>query len=99
MAPNQVSPDTRIQPSGRQLVPYGKLTAVGNHPGGGALTTNGRWLWVLDAGRGRNDIRILDAAPALACKKGKKGAKCRKRAPKRTGRGEKRRPEDRRQDA
>jgi DNA-binding beta-propeller fold protein YncE len=81
-----IGPKNRIQPSGRQLSPTGKMTAVGNHPGGGALTTNGRFLWVLDAGRGRNDIRIIDAAPELACKKGAKGATCRKRAPKRTGR-------------
>ncbi|MEA2466005.1 MAG: hypothetical protein QOJ57_131, partial [Thermoleophilaceae bacterium] len=52
-------------------------------PGGGALTPNGRFLWVLDAGRGLNDIRIVDAAPELACRKGKKGDACRKKATKR----------------
>jgi DNA-binding beta-propeller fold protein YncE len=85
-APNAVGPQTRIQPNGRLLAPYGRLTQVGNHPGGGALTTKGRFLWVLDSGRGVNDIRIVDAAPALACRKGRRGAKCRKRARKRTGR-------------
>src|SRR3954447_20054989 len=85
-APNAVGPATRIQPSGRQLSPYGRLAPLGNHPGGGALTTNGRFLWALDAGRGRNDIRIVDTAPALACRKGKRGANCRKRAAKRVGR-------------
>src|SRR3954470_10481007 len=80
-----IGPKNHIQPSGRKLSPTGKLTPVGNHPGGGALTRNGRFLWVLDAGRGHNDIRIVDAAPALGCKKGKKGAPCRKAAPKRTG--------------
>src|SRR3954467_10709658 len=84
--PNAVGPCSRIQPSGPQLAPYGRLAQLGNHPGGGALTTNGRFLWALDAGRGVNDIRIIDVAPALACKKGKRGAKCRKRAAKRTGR-------------
>jgi YVTN family beta-propeller protein len=79
----RIGPDSRIQPSGRQLAPAGKLTQVGNHPGGGALTTNGRFLWVLDAGRGVNDIRIVDAAPELGCKKGTKGDACRKRAKKR----------------
>jgi YVTN family beta-propeller protein len=83
---SDVGPDTRIQPSGRQLAPAGKLTQVGNHPGGGALTKNGRYLWVLDAGRGRNDIRIVDTAPSLACRKGKKGDGCRKRAAKKRGR-------------
>jgi DNA-binding beta-propeller fold protein YncE len=73
-----------IQPSGRRLAPYGKLATLGNHPGGGALTTNGRFLWALDSGRGRNDIRIVDVAPELGCtQKGrhakKRRARCRKR--------------------
>src|SRR3954469_21329585 len=80
-----IGPKNHIQPSGRKLAPLGKLTPVGNHPGGGALTRNGRFLWVLDAGRGHNDIRIVDSAPALGCKKGKPGARCRKAATKRTG--------------
>src|SRR3954470_12699543 len=79
----RIGPETKVQPNGRKLSPAGKLTAVGNHPGGGALTTNGRFLWVLAAGRGLNDIRIVDAAPELACKKGTKGAKCRSKASKR----------------
>jgi DNA-binding beta-propeller fold protein YncE len=80
-----IGPKNHIQPSGRKLSPVGKLTPVGNHPGGGALTRSGRFLWVLDAGRGRNDIRIVDVAPAVGCKHGKKGKKCRKRAAKRLG--------------
>src|SRR6266480_3240203 len=80
-----IGPKNHIQPSGRKLAPTGRLTVVGNHPGGGALTPNGRFLWVLDAGRGRNDVKILDSAPALGCKKGTKGNRCRKAAPKRTG--------------
>jgi DNA-binding beta-propeller fold protein YncE len=80
-----IGPKNHIQPSGRKLSPTGKLTPVGNHPGGGALTKNGRFLWVLDAGRGHNDIRVVDAAPATACKKGKKGNACRKKAKKRLG--------------
>ena len=79
----RIGPASHIQPNGRKLGPAGKLTAVGNHPGGGALTTNGRFLWVLDAGRGLNDIRIVDAAPELACAKGTKGDACRKKASKR----------------
>jgi DNA-binding beta-propeller fold protein YncE len=80
-----IGPKNHIQPNGRKLAPTGKLTPVGNHPGGGALTKNGRFLWVLDAGRGHNDIRVLDAAPATACKPKKKGKKCRKLAVKRLG--------------
>src|SRR3954453_10364561 len=80
-----LGPKNHIQPSGRKLSPTGKLTPVGNHPGGGALTKNGRFLWVLDAGRGHNDIRVVDAAPATACKPKKKGKKCRKQAGKKLG--------------
>ena len=79
-APNAVGPATRIQPSGRQLAPYGRLAPLGNHPGGGALTTNGRFLWALDSGRGRNDIRIVDVAPELGCRtRGRRLARCRRR--------------------
>src|SRR3954464_9770648 len=88
MSPNTgtIGPKNRIQPNGRKLSPTGKLTPVGNHPGGGALTTNGRFLWVLDAGRGINDIRIVDAVPELGCKAGRKGSACRTRAKKKVGR-------------
>src|SRR5215212_2168089 len=55
----RIGPANKIQPSGRQLAPAGKLTRVGNHPAGGALTPNGRFYWTLSAGRGRNDVRIV----------------------------------------
>ena len=61
--PNAVSPGTGIQPNGRRLAPPGKLTPIGNHPGGGALTANGHFLWTLSAGRGKNDIRIVRVQP------------------------------------
>jgi YVTN family beta-propeller protein len=57
-----IGPQNHIQPSGRQLNPPGTLTKLGNHPGGGALTPDGRFLWTLSAGRGRNDIRIVNTA-------------------------------------
>src|SRR3954453_7164862 len=57
-----IGPATHIQPSGRRLAPPGTLTKLGNHPGGGALTPDGRFLWTLSAGRGRNDIRIVNVA-------------------------------------
>src|SRR2546423_11087453 len=41
-----IGPKNRVQPNGRKLSPAGTLTKLGNHPGGGALTTNGRYLWV-----------------------------------------------------
>ncbi len=56
---NTVGPTTRIQPTGRKLDPVGKLTRLGNFPTGGAMTPDGRFLWTLSTGRGRNDIRIV----------------------------------------
>ena len=71
---NEVGPSHPLQPSGRLLAPPGKLTTLGNHPGGGALTPNGRFLWTLSAGRGRNDIRIVEVAACGHCKQeGKAG--------------------------
>ncbi len=54
-----IGPSNLIQPTGRQLHPAGKLVPLGNFPGGGALTPNGRFLWTLSTGYGRNDIRIV----------------------------------------
>jgi YVTN family beta-propeller protein len=62
-ATGQIGPDSRIQPTGRKLNPVGKLTQLGNFPTGGALTSNGRFLWTLSTGRARNDIRILRVMP------------------------------------
>src|SRR5256714_181040 len=83
---NDVGPASRLQPSGRLLLPPGKLTTLGNHPGGGALTRNARFLWTLSAGRGRNDIRIIEVAPPIDCPSGQKGAACRAARQQRVGR-------------
>src|SRR3954466_8815022 len=56
---NVVGPSTRIQPTGRQLEPVGRLTKLGNFPTGGALTPNGRVPGCLSTGRGIDDIRIV----------------------------------------
>ena len=64
-----IGPSNRIQPSGRQLAPIGKLTKLGNHPAGGALTPNGRFYWTLSAGRARNDVRIVRVAPGRRCRR------------------------------
>ena len=58
-----IGPKTGIQPTGRKLDPVGRLTQLGNFPTGGALTTDGRFLWTLSTGRGRNDIRVVRVAP------------------------------------
>jgi DNA-binding beta-propeller fold protein YncE len=57
----RIGPSNRIQPNGRQVVPAGELTKLGNAPAGGTLTRDGRYLWTLSAGRGANDIRIVAA--------------------------------------
>src|SRR5205823_5810320 len=46
--------------NGRRLDPVGKLTKLGNFPTNGRLTPDGRFLWTLSAGRGLNDIRIVN---------------------------------------
>jgi len=85
----RIGPANKIQPSGRKLAPAGKLTRVGNHPAGGALTPSGRFYWTLSAGRGRNDVRIVRVAPRRRCRRPGQGAtarrvrgyrRCRKRA-------------------
>src|SRR5215213_9375732 len=55
-------------------------------PSGGALTKNGRFLWAVDAGRGHNDVRIVEVEPALRCRSGRRGLGCRRRVKRRTGR-------------
>jgi DNA-binding beta-propeller fold protein YncE len=74
-----IGPSNGVQPSGRHLEPQGRLTQLGNLPTGGALTTNGRFLWALSTGRGRNDVRIVQVAKTPCAKKkskkkGKKGS-------------------------
>src|SRR4051812_17048411 len=59
----RIGPKNHIQPTGRKLEPVGKMTRLGNFPTGGALTVDGRFLWTLSTGRGRNDIRIVRVSP------------------------------------
>src|SRR6266480_2277188 len=67
----RIGPVNRVQPTGRQLNPYGRQTKLGNFPTGGALTPDGGFLWTLSAGRGKNDIRIVQVASKRHCPKGK----------------------------
>ena len=82
----RIGPQNRIQPSGRLLKPYGKLTGLGNLPAGGALTPDGRFLWTVSAGRGNNDIRIVKVAEDGRCKRGGKGHRCRVKRARQVGR-------------
>jgi DNA-binding beta-propeller fold protein YncE len=54
-----IGPSLGIINSGRHLHPYGRLVSVGQFPTGGAVTPDGRYLWTVSAGRGRNDVRIV----------------------------------------
>ncbi len=80
----RIGPETKIQPSGRELHPAGRETELGNLPTGGALTRNGKFLWTLSAGRGANDVRIVRVLPNK-CRQGKRGRKCRRRNRRKTG--------------
>jgi hypothetical protein len=82
----RIGPQSRIQPSGRELHPYGKLTGLGNLPAGGALTPDGRFLWTVSAGRGRNDVRIIQIGTTGRCKHGGRGHRCRVRRARQVGR-------------
>ena len=61
------SPATGLMPNGRQLAPAGTRVTLGNLPTGGGLTANGRFLWTVSAGMGRNDVRIVDTAQHRVC--------------------------------
>lgn len=80
----RIGPDNRIQPSGRQLNPIGELTRLGSLPAGGALTPDGRFAWTLSAGRGPNDVRIVQVLPR-PCPPGEKRRGCRRHERRRVG--------------
>jgi DNA-binding beta-propeller fold protein YncE len=55
----RIGPDQRLLNNGRRLTPLGTQVTLGQFPTGGALTPNGRWYWTVDAGRGKNDVKIV----------------------------------------
>src|SRR3954447_2194272 len=56
----EIGPSLGLTANGRHLNPVGRLTQVGNFPTASALTPDGRFLWVVDAGHGTNDVRVVD---------------------------------------
>jgi YVTN family beta-propeller protein len=46
--------------NGRALHPIGDLTPLGNFPTGSALTPDGRFLWAVDSGHGKDDVRVVE---------------------------------------
>jgi YVTN family beta-propeller protein len=61
------SPLTGLLPDGRQLSPAGTRVTLGNLPTGGAVTSDGRYLWTVSAGMGNNDVRIVDTVRRRVC--------------------------------
>jgi DNA-binding beta-propeller fold protein YncE len=57
-----VGPDDRVTANLRHLDPYGRLTKVGNFPGGSALTPDGRFYWTVSAGYGKDGVQIVSVA-------------------------------------
>ena len=59
---NSVGPAFSTTTNGRHLTPAGRLTAVGNFPSGASLSPDGRTLWAVDSGHGRDDVQLVDVA-------------------------------------
>jgi YVTN family beta-propeller protein len=57
-----VGPDDQVTANLRHLDPYGRLTRLGNFPGGSALTPDGRFYWTVSAGYGENGVKIVDVS-------------------------------------
>jgi YVTN family beta-propeller protein len=55
----RIGPDRFLTANGRQLVPAGRLTTVGDFPTGGALTPDGHFYWAVDAGHGHDDVQVV----------------------------------------
>jgi DNA-binding beta-propeller fold protein YncE len=56
----RIGPDLALTGNGHQLGPLGRQVGIGNFPTGGAVTRDGHFYWTVSAGRGPNDIRIVD---------------------------------------
>ncbi|MCW2966687.1 MAG: beta-propeller repeat protein [Solirubrobacteraceae bacterium] len=56
----RIGPGRHLLDNGRRLHPLGRQVRLGQFPTGGAVTPNGRWYWTVSAGRGQNDVRIVD---------------------------------------
>jgi DNA-binding beta-propeller fold protein YncE len=67
----RIGPKNHIQNNGRLLNPFGRAVGVGNFPTGGALTRDGHFFWTLSAGRGKNDIRIVQVAKTRTTRAGR----------------------------
>jgi len=58
----RVGPSLSITGNGRHLRPAGRLTTVGNFPSGSAVTPDGKFVWTVSSGHGRNDVTVVNVA-------------------------------------
>jgi DNA-binding beta-propeller fold protein YncE len=58
----EIGPSLGMTGNGRTLHPTGRLTQLGNFPTGAALSPDGRFLWAVDSGHGKNDVKVTDVA-------------------------------------
>ena len=56
----EVGPSQRLTANGHLLHPAGRLTTVGDFPTGSAVLPGGRYLWVVDCGHGKDDVKVVD---------------------------------------
>jgi len=65
----RIGPALSTTANGRHLEPAGRLTTVGNFPTGSALSPDGRFMWVVDAGHGIDDVQIIHVADGAVVQK------------------------------
>lgn len=58
----RIGPELKLTANGHQLDPLGRQVALGNFPTGGTVSRDGRFYWTVSAGRGPNDVRIVEIA-------------------------------------
>ncbi len=55
----RVGPSLNMTGNGRALTPAGRVSTVGDFPSGSALSPDGKYLWTVSSGHGRNDVTIV----------------------------------------
>jgi len=58
----RIGPSLSTTGNGRHLTPAGRMTTVGDFPSGSALSPDGRSLWAVDSGHGRDDVQVVEVA-------------------------------------
>ncbi len=58
----EIGPSLHLTANGHLLHPAGRLTTVGDFPTGSAVLPGGRFLWVVDCGHGKDDVKVVALA-------------------------------------